>query len=520
MNAKHDGKRLANMLGWLVMVLCAAMPVRATTLLRVNFDTGAQNPAPSPYVAGAGDILPSGSTSVCFNPVRFSTENGKQGGQALAFTAGAASPVRQGYQFSALTNVQKFAQNSFTVEAIVRPDFSDAVYGGTNYGTTSRSIIFFGCPEGWGINSVLFVDQNTHKVQWIGAGGYGDMASIQTLAPNRWYHVAVVVDGSIPQVRMYIDGVIENAGAYPDGWQYQGIFSIGDTISVGNDPNTTTNNFAGLIDALSISDTALAETSFVLPSCSSNGTGVVFRTLFDFNAQTPAPSLYPYPSLPADILPQGCSGVRLDTNNAIVRGDGYQGRGALVMMGGGAAPNTQGYKFWDVAANKLVQNSFTLEVICKPCFSDAVVDNVNYGRTAKSTLLANEFRDMCWLYLDQQTGLVHFRGYTGYGDIDSSMVLTNGQWYHTAVVVDGAALQTRLYINGVQDGYTGNYPYGWHTQGIYQVYQHLFIGTTGLATGENFCGEIDAVAISDTARSVEDFVLPVKSTRGVLITIH
>ena len=484
-------------------------------IFQANFDLGAQNPAPSSYhPGGPGDVLPAGSTSAVYSGTAIALPPGYEGGQALALTNGAAAPVRQGYNFWGLTNADKLVQNSYTVEAIVRASFADAVYNGTNYGKTTKAYILHAQPQGsgWGDDSSLWVDQTTRKVGWGGIGGFGDMTSITALEDGRWYHIAVVVNGSgvvaTQAHRMYINNIDDAVGPYPIGWETAGLFFVSPNVFVGCTPDSTSNNFASLVDAVAISDTALTPGSFVLPTVTPAMSGVCFQVNFDLAAQSPAPGIYYNPTLTNDIIPPGCSGLRLDTNNAIVLGGGMQGKGALAMTGGAAAPSVQGYKFWNASSNKLVQNTFTLEAIVKPDFSDAIVGGTNYGKASTSYILANAFPGMSTLYVDQQTGQVHYRGYDTWGDIDSSMTLTNGQWYHIAVVVDGGTLQTRMYINGQHKG-TGSYPDGWQTLGIFQMAQHLFVGSyDGSTTGKNFCGQIDAVAISDTARGINNFVLP------------
>lgn len=493
-------------------------------VLRANFDIAAQNPAPTVYLPGGpSDVLPAGCGPVLLgtNNTAIVADNGKQGTNAFSMTLGAAAPVVQGYCFyDVSTNV--LVQNTFTVEAIIKPNYADAIYNGTNYGKTAQSVILYGQRKGYSQNSILYVDQTTRKLKWYGASGYGDMTSVETLEEGRWHHVAVVVNGGNDTVTMYINGVPDTSGIYPGGWELYGIFNIGRDVIIGGDRNMLFNSFCGSIDAVAISDTARDPTSFVLPYGCPLGTGVVFKATFDLSAQSPAPRSYTL-GLANDIIPQGCASVLYRTNaTAIVPATGLPGTGrCLAMSEGAAAPDVQGYVFWDVATNMVVRDNFTIEAVVQPSYVDAVVNGTNYGKTNESFILAGWTPDRCTLRVDQTTGKVHFRGYTPYGLTESDKGIPDGYWTHIAVVVDGAALEVRMYINGVLQAVKGDYPDGWQTQGIYNLARHLFVGTKdGTTAASNFRGLIDGIAISDSVRTPATFVLPIPPGYGTVFSMR
>ena len=242
------------------------------------------------------------------------------------------------------------------------------------------------------------------------------------------------------------------------------------------------------------------------------GAGVIFRLNYDVGVQNPAPN--PYPGGAGDIIPAGSSN-QVFANTGIVASDGYQGGQALDQHLGANWPNVQGYEFSNLPDNTtngyFAANNFTIETLVKFNFTPS-----SQGVSDESHIWSGEKADNVYmrLYVNQTNGVLHLdSGSYGQGNITSSSTVTTGQWYHVAVVYRGsgdANQNVELWINGALDA-TGGYPGTWETQSIFRIDKRFLVGTIdGTPTGirKNFQGQMDAIAISDTALDSESFVLP------------
>jgi len=262
----------------LLAIACAT--AQASTIYRVFFDGPPSTPGPDPYVGGPGDILPTGVTGKGLdNPHNIVTPpfSGFEGGNVLDQPLGAAWTNQQGYRFGG--DPWRFTEgtpgpviaNTFTFEAIVRPDLSGCTsepFLGVK--TDVSYIIDSSCYDGsaWQHATGLSVNQNTGKVQLaMNMYGHGDITSNTVLQSGQWYHIAVVVRTGNPQrTELWINGVLDATGSYPVGWETQGLFVIPGYFNIGSWYWTTGRNWQGQIDAFAISNAALAPGSFVLPT--------------------------------------------------------------------------------------------------------------------------------------------------------------------------------------------------------------------------------------------------------------
>lgn len=258
----------------LVWVACHA---QAAVISYTSFDVGVQSPAPDPYPGAPGDVL-AGSTNVRHNNVNISSSTGPQGGQALQQLLGASWPNTQGYTFGNLpTNAPaggsgpgKFVAVEYTIEAFMKPNFTD-----TGFGLSTRSTIFdsshLGDGSFWGDVS-LYVDQNTGQVQFAPStesfpGGPGFIASTINLQAGQWYQIAAVVRTSgVQRTELWINNQLARTGTYPSGYQTQDSFRIPGYFNIASFywPVSQMNR-QGEIDALAISNVALDPYSFAIP---------------------------------------------------------------------------------------------------------------------------------------------------------------------------------------------------------------------------------------------------------------
>jgi len=250
------------------------MTFGSAAVYRFHFDGAAATPAPNPYVAGPGDIMPAGVTGTLLDgPTNIVTPGaaGPQGGNVLEQPLGAAWPNQQGYRFGGEPyrfpgTAGPTIANTFTIEAIVKPDLSGCAFGlaGISY------IYDASCHDGtqWLHGSGLYVNQNTGTVHLaMNMPGYGDISSTTALQSGQWYHIAVVVRGSgdaSQRTELWINGTLDATGSYPAGWETQGLFVVPGYFNIGSWYWSTARNWQGQIDAFAISDTALSPGSFVL----------------------------------------------------------------------------------------------------------------------------------------------------------------------------------------------------------------------------------------------------------------
>ena len=285
------------------LALVVASAADAREVFRINFDIDPlqvphAGPAPDPYPGGTGDIL-AGSTNE-LSPIGGYDDNnvivasdGPQGGGMYQQVRGAHWANSQGYEFNNLPGTPAFngngpdyfVANDWTLEVLVKPDFTN-----TGFGIWNTSWIFgsrnLADGSTWG-DVDLWVDQNNGLVSFYpSSSGIGGIVANTPVVEGQWNHIAAVVrsalTGGPQQVELYINGVLQDTlGAYPGGWETQDLFRIpggtntdqigtgdGDlgifTIGADHWP-TAGNNYQGDIDALVISDMPLGPGSFAIP---------------------------------------------------------------------------------------------------------------------------------------------------------------------------------------------------------------------------------------------------------------
>ena len=86
--------------------------------------------------------------------------------------------------------------------------------------------------------------------------GVGGGTSFGTIAPNTWYRVAFVVNGSAQQVRMYIDGIDVGSAAIPDPFDSRFALSPSATAQILN--NNDTNVAPGYVNSIQLRSVALS----------------------------------------------------------------------------------------------------------------------------------------------------------------------------------------------------------------------------------------------------------------------
>jgi hypothetical protein len=281
-----------------LMFVVGCVSAQATTIYKINFDGSS---ATDPYTPGPGDILPAGISSQLMSNTSIATPGvpGPQGGNVLSQHLGGIWPGDvQGYRFGA-DNIQIHGTagptiaNTFTLEALIKPDFSGGMYAPFIGVKTDVSTIFGSIAYDGGTqrrHTDVYVDQNTGILSVdlgmaIPGNPYGNLTSTIALQSGQWYDIAVVVRGSgdaNQRTELWINGVLDSTGGYVAGWEGQNLYMVPGYFEVGGSygPWFTQRNFQGDIDAIAISDTALDPTSFVLSvpepaSLLALGTGLV-----------------------------------------------------------------------------------------------------------------------------------------------------------------------------------------------------------------------------------------------------
>ena len=104
-----------------VCVLLMPLVSDGSPVFQVNFDMGAQNPAPGTYTAGSGDVIPAGVVGTKLPggiKIVDSSAGALQGGQAMEDNLGAAWPDNHGYTFSDMPTISA----EMTIEVLVKPE--------------------------------------------------------------------------------------------------------------------------------------------------------------------------------------------------------------------------------------------------------------------------------------------------------------------------------------------------------------------------------------------------------------
>lgn len=281
----------------ILMVVSLALLVssaQAAAVYKLTFDHGVMSPGPADYTAVAGEVIPAGVHGVLLSPDSISgnlvASDGPQGGEALNMMRGSMWPNKQGYFFGRdyVPNGDNYGThtyppygcpdqigvegpiilNEYTIEAIIKPDYTN-----TGFGLTEVSVIYDSQRyDGIAGGATLAVNQFTGKLTYQSGApaGFGSIDSSFGLQAGVWYHIAVVVrtDPSYVNQRteLYINGVLDGTGGYPATWETQGLFKLPGYFTVGTQYwPMAQRNWQGQIDAFSISDVALGPGSFAIP---------------------------------------------------------------------------------------------------------------------------------------------------------------------------------------------------------------------------------------------------------------
>ena len=292
-----------------------AADVQAQTLYFLNFNHGAQSPAPDPYTAGTGETIPAGISGH-----RLSTDSNLidatlgagEGGQSLSQKSGSINLregyERQGYIFDFTEPVadMNMAISEYTIEMLIKPDLSGPSNLKTEHATllNSRDCNSALATKG---TVVLEMDQNDidagriHYYPNIFDRTAGSLHSRERLKSDQWYHIAVVLrsnlSGGPQRAELWINGQLDTTSAdcggctqncgsictqsYPETWETQGIFTLKSHFSIGSpfqdiyDPyslkspdinDVNGQNWKGEIDSVAITDDALYPNGFLLPT--------------------------------------------------------------------------------------------------------------------------------------------------------------------------------------------------------------------------------------------------------------
>jgi len=269
----------------LIFVLC--LSANAEILYKLTFDNAVEGSSPATYTPGVDEVVTNLQSITMINnggnnPVFQSTlsvlANPFQGGKALVTDSDGKD---EGYfvDFN-----PAFAPGDLTVEYIfmVRTLSVPGNTAGLQYlGSTEW-------PSGQSFQWMLRIIDNKLNF-WTNRGDSNAeyVRTLSDLAINTWYHVAAVLDynESTPassQIQMYLNGVSQGTSTYnatANSFSLGGsgsnatyspehAFTAGYNYALGANISDH-RGLAGAIDALAISNTALAPGSFVLPHLSS-----------------------------------------------------------------------------------------------------------------------------------------------------------------------------------------------------------------------------------------------------------
>ena len=283
-----------------VFVLALAVSAQSATVLRLNFDSAAAVDSATYKFRSNNDIPPSGVVSVHFNKPYVgserdygllpcaATDGGNypdivdippatpawQAGRALFTAVGSAldPTVHIGWYVNSSNLIS--VSGDFTAESlfmISRYNPVGSEYGLQNIFGNDRLVDATNGWCAWKFRVWPLADPTIGgdgKIQlWTGNTatfiGENDVDG-PPVTPGQWHHVACVYTQSSNTIELFYDNVSygTNNPAWGDLGQTQ--WFVGDWPS-----NCAPRGFAGWIDAVALSDTALAAGSFVLPSTSS-----------------------------------------------------------------------------------------------------------------------------------------------------------------------------------------------------------------------------------------------------------
>lgn len=359
--------------------------------------------------------------------------------------------------------------------------------------------------KGSGAWEVLIEDNG--KINFHTAGlSTEDLFSTNRIEPGEWYHVAVVWNGPQGDKEIYINGQLDNSRDELTGE----IAVNGFPVILGARPLDASGGkdtlFQGTLDEVRVWKVALP--------------GPQIRSAFDnqlFGSELGLVGYWPF-SQGGRMADGSESMAALDQTaggRAAITGSFSSGMGILnrvdgVMLG---EPDALQYalsfngtdEFVEVPADdrftRLV-NSLTIEAWVRP-----------EGSGLRTVLMQGDLG--FGLAIGGDNRLRYFADGNPVNSLASTGAVTNGEWQHVAVVVDGAAQTTTFYINGL--------PVGSHPGAGVTVRpgQPLILGKLGPFGGSYFKGLMDEVRVWTRARSFTEMAffalqpLPSGSTDGL-----
>ena len=246
------------------------LPIPATAVYLLDFDHGEQAPAPSPYVASSNEIMPADSNMVLQEidpllPDVFYTDlvdsgyYALQGGQSLTQTAAAGAGHHLGYEITNGPNIP----GPYTVEVLINPDYTNTPLS-TVGSTVYKSKDHLPGQRGQGMlvdqwTGILKFHPGMTMTTWWGKETLDSTTSLQA---GTWYHIAVVCDANADTITLYVDGVAEDSGIFPDTWEP--LVGFDSTLYIGAPATLNQRNWQGQLDAFIIRDFAADPCEFYL----------------------------------------------------------------------------------------------------------------------------------------------------------------------------------------------------------------------------------------------------------------
>ena len=311
------------------------------------------------------------------------------------------------------------------------------------------------------------------------------------LDTNTWTHLALVIDRSANEVRIYSNGVlsVSSDGTIPASVTniYGTIFDIG---YQDQGSGTTARGFNGYIDDVGIWDEALSVDDIY--QVMSNGV----ESLFVYTQAMPV-AYFPFDT-DVNSAKGSFSGTGTLVDDAAISSSIYKfGSGSLCLDGGyGTGESGQSGEFDGVsysAGGELSPGTGSFTVT-------AWVRSINNGTPERQHIIDKQFELNFYTWNNVGNGRVYSffrnRPTTSYSHtIRSNTWLDTNTWTHLALVIDRPANEVRIYGNGIlsiADGRT-------ISAGVTNIYGTIFgIGYQDQGsgtTGRGFNGYIDDVGI-------------------------
>ncbi|MCX7019891.1 MAG: hypothetical protein NTY46_13065 [Candidatus Sumerlaeota bacterium] len=253
-----------------------AAPVQSATLIKATFDVPL-SATQEIYLPGAtGDILGGAAYfQRSWSPVnptlgwldnQFSAPAietpptaGFQGGNALAGDSNEAGRTRQGYwiQINPALSSQDFTAEAIFYLKTYMPAYAEY--------KIQNIISTFWMSDNKSFEIRTMGDFGTNVLQLMtndGAVEHNVTTANDTVAPDTWYHTAIVYTQATGVAEFYFNG--SPAGSAPTGWGAPVIQWV--CLAAWPNPAGSCRDISGAIDAFALSDAALTPGSFALPT--------------------------------------------------------------------------------------------------------------------------------------------------------------------------------------------------------------------------------------------------------------